>query len=362
MVFEYTGQDAALVQIIANDGENIGNDLIYGEVHGLKKDDDGNALGGALIGLFAADCTEFTTEKALMTVTSAEDGSFSFAQVPYGNWIMREIEAPTGYVLSEDTFGVTIDADGAVVEVEIENTLIRGTVQLTKVDKDYPDNKLTGAEFELYRDTNGNQELDGEDEKLGTLTEVSTGVYEMAELTYGGYLVRETKAPEGFYLDETAYYFEITEHGKTVVVENEAGKGFINQAQVGSLKIVKTSSDGKVEGFSFRVTGTNGYEQVFTTDKNGEIRVEGLRIGDYTVSEVSDSASQNYVLPSAVTVTVKADETAIVTMHNELRDTPKTGDTSNPARWIALMGAAAVGAVACGVFGIKNKKKKEETE
>ncbi|WP_294449570.1 SpaA isopeptide-forming pilin-related protein [uncultured Gemmiger sp.] len=362
VVFEYAGQDAALVQIIANDGEDIGNDLIYGEVHGLKKDDDGNALGGALIGLFAADCTEFTTEKALMTVTSAKDGSFSFAQVPYGNWIVREIEAPTGYVLSEDTFGVTIDADGAVVEVEIENTLIRGTVQLTKVDKDYPDNKLTGAEFELYRDTNGNQELDGEDEKLGTLTEVSTGVYEMAELTYGGYLVRETKAPEGFYLDETAYYFEITEHGKTVVVENEAGKGFINQAQVGSLKIVKTSSDGKVEGFSFRVTGTNGYEQVFTTDKNGEIRIEGLRIGDYTVSEVSDSASQNYVLPSAVTVTVKADETAIVTMHNELRDTPKTGDTSNPALWIALMGAAAAGAVACGVFGIKNKKKKEETE
>lgn len=101
---------------------------------------------------------------------------------------------------------------------------------------------------------------------------------------------------------------------------------------------------------------------MFTTDKNGEIRIEGLRIGDYTVSEVSDSASQNYVLPSAVTVTVKADETAIVTMHNELRDTPKTGDTSNPALWIALMGVAAAGAVACGVFDIKNKKKKEETE
>ena len=262
--------------------------------------------------------------------------------------------------MSEESYPVTIDADGAVVEVEIENTLIRGTVQLTKVDKDYPENKLTGAEFEIYRDTNGDQKLDSGDEKLGTLTEVSTGVYEMAELTYGGYLVKETKAPEGFYLDENAYYFEITEHGKTVVVENEADKGFINQAQVGSLKIVKTSSDGKVEGFSFRVTGTNGYEQVFTTDKNGEIVIEGLRIGDYTVSEVSDSVSQNYVLPSAVTVTVKTDETATVTMHNELRDTPKTGDDRNPALWMGLMGVAAVGAAVCGVFAIKNKKKKED--
>ena len=360
VVFDYAGGEAALVQIIANDGEKIDNKLMYGEVHGLKKDGDGNALGGALIGLFRADCTEFTTENALLTATSAEDGSFSFAQVPYGNWLVREIEAPTGYVMSEESYPLTIDADGAVVEVEIENTLIRGTVQLTKVDKDYPENKLTGAEFEIYRDTNGDQKLDDGDEKLGTLTEVSTGVYEMAELTYGGYLVKETKAPEGFYLDENAYYFEITEHGKTVVVENEAGKGFINQAQAGSLKIVKTSSDGKVEGFSFRVTGTNGYEQVFKTDKNGEIVIEGLRIGDYTVSEVSDSVSQNYVLPSAVTVTVKKDETAIVTMHNELRDTPKTGDDRNPALWLGLMGVAAVGAAACGVFAIKNKEKKED--
>ena len=76
-----------------------------------------------------------------------------------------------------------------MIEVEIENMLIRGTVQLTKVDKDYPDNKLTGAEFEIYRDLNGNKELDAEDEKLGTLMEVSTGIYEMSELPDGGYLV-----------------------------------------------------------------------------------------------------------------------------------------------------------------------------
>ena len=290
------------------------------------------------------------------------DGSFSFAQVPFGNWIVREIKAPTGYVLSEKVYPVSIEADCAMIEVEIENTLIRGTVQLTKVDKDYPDNKLTGAEFEIYRDLNGNKELDDEDEKLGTLIEVSTGIYEMSELTYGGYLVKKTKAPEGFYLDSNAYYFEITEHGKTVTVENEAGKGFINAAQVGSLKIIKTSSDGKVEGFSFRLTGVGGYEQAFTTDKNGEILVEGLRIGDYTISEVSDSASQNYVLPADKKATVFEGAVTKVEMHNELRDTPKTGDDSNPALWIALMGIAAVGAVTCGVFGIKNKKKKKDAE
>lgn len=327
IVFEYAGQNTALVEIKANGGAPIENKLLYGEIHGLKKD---------------------------------EDGSFSFARVPYGNWIVREIEAPTGFVLSEKTSPVTVDADGAVIEVEIENTRIRGTVQLTKTDRDYPDNKLTGAEFTVYRDSNGNKELDADDERLGTLTETGIGVYEMADLLYGGYFVKETKAPEGFYLDGNAYYFEITEDGKTVTVENEAGKGFINAPQIGSLKIIKTSSDGKVEGFSFRVTGPNGYVGVFTTDKNGEIIIDDLRIGEYVVSEVSDGVSAAYILPADKTASVFEGAVTKVEMHNELRDTPKTGDDSNPVLWLSLLGISAVGAAVLGVIGLKKKKTEKE--
>ena len=357
IVFEYAGQDTALVDIKANGGAPIENKLLYGEIHGLKKDEDGSDLAGALIGLFRADCTEFTTENAILTATSAEDGSFSFARVPYGNWIVREIEAPTGFVLSAETYPVTVDADGAVIEVEIKNTRIRGTVQLTKTDRDSPDNKLTGAEFTVYRDSNGNKKLDADDALVGTLTETGIGVYKMSDLSYGGYFVKETKAPEGFYLDDNAYYFEITEGGKTVTVENEAGKGFINAPQVGSLKIIKTSSDGKVEGFSFRVTGPNGYVGVFTTDKNGEIIIENLRIGEYVVSEVSDGASSAYVLPADKTASVFEGAVTQVEMHNELRDTPKTGDDSNPALWLALLGISAAGAAVLGVVGFRKRRK-----
>ena len=356
--FEYAGQDTALVEIAVHDGNAVENKLIYGEIKGLKKDDSGNALGGAVIGLFRADETSFTTDTAILTATSAEDGSFSFAQVPFGNWVVHEISAPEAFVLSDESYPVTISEHGAVVEIEIVNTKIHGTVQLTKVDKDYPDNKLTGAAFEVYRDSNGNKKFDKDDEKIGVMEEVRTGVYELSSLSYGGYFVKEQKAPEGFYLDENAYYFEITEHGKTVVVENEAGKGFVNQGQVGSLKIIKTSSDKKVEGFSFRITGPNGYEKVFTTDKNGEIVIEGLRTGDYLVSEVNDKASEGYVLPADKKCTIFEGATTKVEMHNELRDTPKTGDESNPALWYAMMGIAAVGTVTCGVFAIRNKKKK----
>ena len=357
IVFEYAGQDTALVEIKANGGAPIENKLLYGEIRGLKKNEGGSGLAGALIGLFRADCTEFTTENAILTATSAEDGSFSFARVPFGNWIVREIEAPTGFVLSEKTYPVTVDADGAVIEVEIENTRIRGTVQLTKTDRDYPDNKLTGAEFTVYRDSNSNKELDADDELVGTLTETGIGVYEMSDLLYGGYFIKETKAPDGFYLDDNAYYFEITEDGKTVTVENEAGKGFVNAPQVGSLKIIKTSSDGKIEGFSFRVTGPNGYVGVFTTDTNGEIIIDDLRIGEYVVSEVSDGASSAYVLPADKTASVFEGAVTKVEMHNELRDTPKTGDDSNPALWLALLGISAAGAAALGVVGFRKRRK-----
>ena len=361
IVFEYAGQDTVLVDIKANGGVPIENKLLYGEIHGLKKDEDGGGLAGALIGLFRADCIEFTTENAILIATSAEDGSFSFARVPFGNWIVREIEAPTGFVLSAETYPVTVDADGAVIEVEIKNTRIRGTVQLTKTDRDYPDNKLTGAEFTVYRDSNGNKKLDADDALVGTLTETGIGIYEMPDLLYGGYFVKEAKAPEGFYLDDNAYYFEITEDGKTVTVENEAGKGFVNAPQVGSLKIIKTSSDGKVEGFSFHVTGPNSYVGVFTTDKNGEIVIENLRIGEYVVSEVSDGASSAYVLPADKTASAFEGAVTKVEMHNELRDTPKTGDESNPALWLALLGISAAGAAALGVVGFR-KRRKEDAE
>jgi uncharacterized surface anchored protein len=359
VAFEYAGQETATVHITANDGEAIENDIIYGSVSGKKSDEDGNALGGAVIGIFKTGTEKFTTENAIQTTVTAADGSFSFEKVPYGTWVIREIESPTGFVLSEEEITVTIGAVDEVVEIELVNYFIKGNIELTKVDKDYPDNKLTGAEFEVYADTNGDGKLDSGDKLLGTMTELDGGVYQMKELRYGKYLVREKTAPTGFMLDENVYSVSIEENGKTYTVENEAGVGFVNAAQKGSLKIVKTSSDGKVEGFSFRVTGADGYDQTFKTDKNGEIFIEGLRIGEYTVSEVNDSVSAGYILPADKQATVKVGATTIVEMHNELRNTPKTGDDFNLALWVSLAAASVLGAGVLGFVGFKKKKKED---
>lgn len=357
--FEYAGQDTAVVHLSANDGEAIENEIIYGSVSGLKSDEDGKALGGAVIGIFKTGTEEFTKENAIQTTTSADDGSFSFEKVPYGTWVIREIESPTGFVLSEEEIAVTVGKVDEVVEIELVNYFIKGNIELTKVDADYPDNKLTGAVFEVYADTNGNGEFDKDDKLCGEMTELEGGVYQMTELRYGKYFVREKTAPDGFVLDDGVYGVSIEENGKTYTVENKAGVGFINDAQKGSLKIVKTSSDGKVEGFSFRVTSADGYDQTFKTDKNGEIFIEGLRIGEYTVSEVSDSASAGYILPADKQATVKTDSTTIVEMHNEFRDTPKTGDDFNLGLWVSLAAASVIGAGVLGFVGFKKKKKED---
>lgn len=359
IIFEYVGQDTAVVKIAVNDGKAIKNDLIYGSVSGKKVDEDGNALGGAMIGLFRTDDGEFTKENALMTTTSAEDGSFSFENIPCGTWYVREIEQPTGFVLDDTIYPVTIGTDGQVVEIEIVNEYGRGNIHLTKVDSEYPDNKLTGAVFEVYKDSNNNSKLDEGDELLGTLTEKEIGEYGMNDLFYGRYFVKETKAPDGFVLDTDVYEVVIDTDGKTYDVENKAGVGFINEVMRGNLKIVKTSSDGKVKGFAFRITGANGYEIILETDENGEIFIEGLRIGDYTVSEMNNSASSMYVLPDDKTATVKSGATTIVEMHNVVRETPNTGEPDNLSLVLTLMGLSTLGIAASSFLRFKNKKKEE---
>ncbi|MBD8979428.1 MAG: TonB-dependent receptor [Clostridiales bacterium] len=361
VTFEYAGQETAKVQLAVNDGEAIENDLIYGSVSGRKVDENGEPLGGALIGLFKSNDTEFTKENALMTVTSKEDGSFSFDQIPFGIWYVREIEQPTGFVLNETVYEVNIAENEQVVEIEIVNEFMRGNITLTKVDADFPDNKLTGATFEVYQDNNADGKLDDGDTLIGTLTESEAGIYEMKDLLYGHYLVKESKAPDGFLLDTGVYSVFIETDGMTYSVENKAGVGFINEAMKGNLKIVKTSSDGKVEGFSFRITGANGYDVTLKTDENGEIFIEGLRIGEYTVSEVSDNVSAGYVLPADKKASVKTGSTTVVEMHNVLRDTPKTGDNSKLGLWLALLGVSTAG-IGVTVYAGFKKKKKEDAE
>ncbi|MBP1574962.1 MAG: Cys-Gln thioester bond-forming surface protein [Oscillospiraceae bacterium] len=332
--------------------------LVLTKTDAEKGGAQGNAtLEGAVYGIYKDG-------ELLKSYTTDANGKFTTDYFVCGEgYTVKEITPSKGYLLDETVYTLDVAADNYSIEKNIETLavteqVIKGTVQLTKVDKDFPENKLTGAEFEVYVDTNNDKKLDANDTLLGKLTEAERGIYSMSGLVYGGYFVKETVAPKGFILDSNAYYFEIAEDGKTVVVENEAGKGFVNVSQSGSLKIVKTSSDGKVEGFSFRVTSENGYDETFTTDKNGEIFIEDIRLGTYTISEIANGASSNYIMPAAKTANVTADATTVVEMHNVLRETPKTGDTRMPGLWLGITTISTLGAAT--FFYLSNKKRRNE--
>ncbi len=360
VVFAYAGQDTKKVELKANE-DGIENKLILGEVKGLKKDENGEVLAGAKFGIFSLEITEFTTENALHTTTSDKEGRFSFTQIPYGNWVVREIEQPEGYVLDETIYDIVIQEMKQVIEIEVINEAVYGHLSLTKVDAQYPDNKLTGAEFEVYKDVNKDGAIDKDDELLVVLEEREVGIYRMDALPYGGYLVKETKAPEGFLLDSGVYSVMIEEDEKVYEIENEAGIGFVNDAMTGTLKVMKSTSDGKLEGFAFRVTDPNGYDVTMETDKNGIIRIEKLRVGTYKVAEVANKASAVYIMPDDQTVTISNGEESVVEMHNELKETPKTGDNRNLSFWylvLAVSGASVVGLMYLG----KKKQPKEETK
>lgn len=351
--FNYADQTVSTVEIKVDNGTEIKNKLIYGSLKGLKVDENGKPISGAVFGLFAKNETEFSEKNALMTAISGESGVFVFEKIPFGSWLICEIKtASEKYVLNKTVYPVEISEDGKVIEYEVENRFVCGSVQVTKTDADYPEKQLTGAVFEVYIDSNGNKSFDvGIDKLVGELNETELGVYCMDELKYGGYFLYEKTPPDNYIKTDGYFYFEIKNDGETVNIENSEGMGFANKPVVGSLKIVKNSDDGKVKDFSFRVIGENGYDKVFKTDANGEIVIDGLRLGKYIVSEIADEVSEGYILAEDVTVTIEADKEIIVEMHNkkvpipEEPKSPQTGDDFNIEIYILIILISAISLV-----------------
>lgn len=277
----------------------------------LKKTSEDGVLEGIKFHIYGVSDTGIKYEN---TVITDDHGEFNL-ELLEGVYTVEEIEMPDRYIAQEPKT-VDIIANEKTV-VTFENILKKGSVTTTKVDAEYPDHKLSGAVFEIF---------DADHNSVGLMEEIETGIYRLDNLTYGKYILKEIKAPEYYKLDTNEYPFEITENGDVRNIETLADVGFINNAQKGSLLITKRSSDNKLEGFSFRITGKaftgQEYDEVFTTDKDGKITVEGLRVGIYTVSEISDETNIRYILPDDKEITIPANNTAEIEMFNDEKTIP----------------------------------------
>lgn len=119
---EYKGQDIKVIDIKINNNKAIENNLIYGSVKGLKIDrETQEVIKGATFGLFKSDTTEFSEDKAILTAITDENGVFVFNNIPYGEYLIKEINPADGYLDNEDVFTVIIKDNEQVVELTAIN-------------------------------------------------------------------------------------------------------------------------------------------------------------------------------------------------------------------------------------------------
>ena len=360
--FEYAGQDVALVEISLHDGKQVENKLIRGNIHGKKVDEDGFSIAGAVFGLFKSDETKFTEETALLTAESNEIGVFGFFDVPYGEYLVKELSCPSAFVLSEEIIPVTVSEQDQVIDTTAVNRFLTGSVQVIKQDSEN-NAPISGVVFQVYADVDRNKEFDPEIDRLvDILTEVEAGTYRLDGLRYGGYFLKEESVSNTHVKDDRYHYFEIQTDGETVTVGND-GEIFVNKPVLGSVLIRKTDSETgeALSSVVFGLFDADGKEiRRGETDETGELLFENLRYGKYVLKELE--AKDGYLLDTeTVNVEITEDGQLVeISLANTrippVPEIPKTGENTHLGFWIGL-GTVALGAVIAGaVIYIKQKK------
>ena len=242
--FKYS-EEAETVIIDCGEFENK---LKRGTVKGLKVNENNEPLENAVFGLFKADCTELTEENTLMTAKSDDKGCFSFADIPFGEFAVREIKAPTGYILSDKVYQVNITEEGQVIEITVENKPI--TVEFSK--RDTEGNELKGAKLRIL------------DEKGNVIEEwISDGTnHIVTKLKAGKYVLTETAAPDGYEI-ATDISFEVFEEGsikagntETVAVSKDGNPLIVMVDEAEIPQITPQTGDNRSKLPGILLTGT----------------------------------------------------------------------------------------------------------
>ena len=349
--FEYMGQEVTTVNIDCGQFEN---ELKRGKIEGIKVNESDEPLENALFGLFKTDCTEPVESNAIMTAISDETGYFAFDEVPYGEYIVKEIEAPTGYILSEEGYLMTISEDGEIVGITAENKPI--TIEISK--QDVYGEELSGAEMEL---------INSDEETVEKWTSDGTN-HVVTELPAGDYTLKEIAVPDG-YVIATDISFTVDVYGNVTVENVDA----VAVSEDGNPLIVMVDDTTKVRISKQDIT--TGEElpgaDLQIIDKNGDVIEEWtstkepyyleavLKAGEtYALHEVI--APDGYAIANDAEFTVNADGTVTeVVMYDDAvpvtKSTPNTGDSGrNSLAYLMLAGSVII----FTALAISRKKKR----
>lgn len=361
--FEYMGQDIRTVDIDCGQFVNL---LKRGRIEGHKVDDKSEPLENALFGLFAVDTAEFTSENAYMTAVSDENGYFEFDEIPYGEYIVREIEAPTGYILSGESYPVTVCEDGETITIRTVNKPI--TVEVSKVDV-YGE-ELIGADMQL-------ENADGE--TVDKWTSDGTN-HIVSKLGAGEYVLKEIAAPDG-YVIATDIKFTVDVYGN-ITVENVDSKAVSDNGDplitmvddTTKLQISKQdiTTGEELPGATLQIIDEDGnvVEEWVSTDEAHFIEGKLIAGKEYTLRETI--APDGYEIANEIKFTVNDDGTVTeVVMYDEHTpdletpptvtiDTPHTGVSADNGAELYLVATAVI--MTFGMLICKKNDKKQRKD
>ena len=370
-------------------------------------------ISGALFGLFNINETEFTEETAILTAESNENGIFTFENVPYGEYIVRELKSAEGYLPNEENYTVTISENKEIIEITVENNKIPELGTTATIDG----KKEVGATeiFTLEDVVEYKHLVPGKEYKVkGVLMDKATGESLLidekeirSETTFtpdepsgevlvsfefdARYIKKDTDIVvfESLYSKdkELAVHADIEDVGQTVTVKIpkigtkasiDGKKKFTangditiddvvsyNNLTVGKEYTVSGVLMDKATGKAFLVEGKEVSSEVTFTPETAK--------GEITVSFTFDGSVINKDTEIVVFETLYRDKTEIavhadiddkdqtVTIHPQPEpEKPQTGDNSNLGFYIGL-GSVAVGGLIAFLI-IKFKKKDEDDE
>ena len=413
VTFEYAGQDTALVEIKATGGEAIKNELIYGSVKGLKIDrETEKSIAGAVFGLFRTDTSEFTKETAVLIAESSKDGLFVFEKIPYGNWLVKELQPADGYLANEEIYPVRISENGQAIGITVVNDRIPEIKTNAAVDGE---KEICATEVFTLTDTVSYSHLiPGKEYVLkGTLMDKNTGkaFTENGEavtaetvftpetpngtvtvsFTFDSRLIKENTSLvvfETLYKDgkELAVHADIEDEDQTVKVtvpeigtkatvnreKSATAKGDITiedtvsykNLTVGKEYTVKGILMDKATGNPFLVNGEEVTSEItFTAEKkDGEITVRFTFDGS-TVTKQTDIVVFETLYRDGVEIAAHADIEdggQTVTLTPPAPPVPQTGDNSNLGFWIGLGAVALGGIIAVVIIRVKSRKDEDD--
>ena len=289
----YAGQDTKVIKINVSGNEKINNTLKRGKVEGIKINKDNDKLEGAIIGIFKVGTTEFSEKNAIATTKTDKDGAFSFNNIPYGEWIVKEVAAPTGYVVDATQHHIHISDDGVVINI----TMTDKQVQISKTDIT-GEKEVVGAELTIT-DESGNV--------VDSWTSTDTAHYANGLAEGQKYILTEKTAPLG-YAVATSIEFVVSTDKTTQQVT-------MTDKQVMISKIDVTSGQ-ELAGAELTITDESGNVIDSWTSTDTAHYANGLVEGQkYTLTE--KTAPYGYEVANSIVFVVTNDKATQTVVMND---------------------------------------------